>query len=86
MPKCEFHRVAMVRADDVLTYLEYPLSMLIASDERIDEMKRQKHGNLILISNWDLQITVSTFEGNIFERKTLRFVSQDDFFRIIGKN
>ena len=54
--------------------------------EKIDGTKRQTHGHLIMISNRDLQTTTSTFEKDIFERKKLKFVSQDDFFRIVGKN
>ena len=40
------------------------------SGEENGETKRQKHRNLIQILNSDLQITRSTLEKGIFERKT----------------
>ena len=56
------------------------------SGEENGETKRQKHRNLIQILNSDLQITRSTLEKGIFERKTLEFVSQDVFLFHRGKN
>ena len=56
------------------------------SGEENGETKRQKHRNLIQILNLDLQITRSTLEKGIFERKTLEFVSQDVFPFHRGKN